>query len=150
MKVRASVWPSAESIDGVRVIRVWTSRFGRANLIGRAVDYLTFYLSAGVAVMLAARRGDIVIAKTDPPMLSVIAHPMCRLRGALLVNWLQDLFPEVAEAVGGGGGSRLSRFCIAVSTLRNRSLKGAAMNVAIGEGMAERCACSASPGRGYA
>ena len=132
--------PSVESINGVRVIRVWTTRFGRANLIGRAVDYLTFYLSAGVAVMLAASRGDIVIAKTDPPMLSVIAHPMCRLRGALLVNWLQDLFPEVAEAVGGrGGGSRLGRVLHrAFRALRNWSLKGAAMNVAIGEGMAER------------
>ena len=29
----------------VRVHRVWTSRFGRGMLLGRAMDYLTFYLS---------------------------------------------------------------------------------------------------------
>ena len=35
-----------------------------------------------------------MIAKTDPPMLSVVAALAARVRGAMLVNWLQDLFPE--------------------------------------------------------
>jgi len=30
----------------VHVHRVWTSRFGRGALLGRAMDYFTFYLSA--------------------------------------------------------------------------------------------------------
>ena len=37
--------------------------------------------------------GVMVIAKTDPPMLSVIAAPVCWLRRACLVTWLQDIFP---------------------------------------------------------
>ena len=35
-----------EKVKGVEIHRVWTSDFGRANLIGRAIDYATFYLSA--------------------------------------------------------------------------------------------------------
>ena len=86
--------PAKETIDGVEIFRVWTSRFGRQNLIGRSADYLSFYVTAAWTLLRLARRGDIVIAKTDPPMLSVIAAPIARLRGARLVNWLQDIFPD--------------------------------------------------------
>lgn len=89
-----------DTVDGVEVFRVWTSQFGRDKLIGRAVDYASFYLFAALSLRRFARPGDIVIAKTDPPLLSVVIAPIARWRGARLVNWLQDLFPEIAEAVG--------------------------------------------------
>jgi colanic acid biosynthesis glycosyl transferase WcaI len=74
------VLPARESIRGVQVHRVWTLRFGRGRLIGRTFDYLTFYLSAAwrLAVLLAP--GDVVVAKTDPPLISVIAAVLARLR----------------------------------------------------------------------
>src|SRR5262245_54501313 len=74
--------PANEMIDGVSVLRVWTSLFGRIKLVGRAIDYATFYLSAAWRLWRSAGSGDLVIAKTDPPMLSVVAAPVCRLRGA--------------------------------------------------------------------
>ncbi len=101
--------PPQETIRGVHINRIWTTRFGRTNLVGRAIDYLTFYGAAAWRLGRLARSGDVIIAKTDPPMLSVIAAPIARWRGAKLVNWLQDLFPEVAEAVGPGGG--ILRIC---------------------------------------
>jgi hypothetical protein len=111
--------PARETVNGVEVHRVWTSRFGRANLPGRALDYATFYVAAAWRLWRMARRGDVVVAKTDPPMLSVMAAPICRLRGAVLVNWLQDIFPETAEALGVGG--RLARIPFgAMRLLRNR------------------------------
>lgn len=129
-----------ETVGDVEIYRVWTSRFGRFNLVGRAVDYLTFYVSAAWRLWRLARAGDVVVAKTDPPMLSVVAGPIARLRRARLVNWLQDIFPEVAEVLG-LGNSRLGRIGYrALKRVRNRSLKVAAMNVAIGERMADRLA----------
>ena len=92
--------PPLESVRGVTVHRIWTSTFGRGNLFGRAFDYLTFYFFTGMALLRLLRRGDVVVAKTDPPLLSLVASPVARLKGARLVNWLQDLFPEVAGAVG--------------------------------------------------
>ena len=38
--------PPQEVMKGVTVKRVWSSGFGRAGLIGRAVDYLSFYLTS--------------------------------------------------------------------------------------------------------
>jgi glycosyltransferase involved in cell wall biosynthesis len=133
----ADVLPAREAINGVSVHRVWTSRFGRANLLGRAMDYATFYLSAAWQLWRLARSGDVVIAKTDPPMVSVIAVPVCRLRRARLVNWLQDIFPEAAQALGVGGRVAQTPYAL-MRWLRNRSLKGARMNVVLGERMAER------------
>lgn len=43
--------PPRQTLDGVEVQRIWTTRFGRRNLVGRALDYLTFYLAAVAALV---------------------------------------------------------------------------------------------------
>jgi colanic acid biosynthesis glycosyl transferase WcaI len=91
-----------ENVSGVEVHRVWASRFGRGFLPGRAIDYLTFYLSTAWRLLRLVNAGDVVVAKTDPPLISVIAGWVAGLRRARLVNWRQDLFPEVATALGVG------------------------------------------------
>ncbi len=128
--------PAQELVGGVRIQRVWTSRFGRDFLPGRALDYLTFYLSATWALFRLVRRDDLVVAKTDPPLISVPAGWVAALRGARLVNWLQDLFPEVAAELGMG----LARGLVGrlLMQVRNHSLRRAVTNVAIGQRMMTR------------
>ena len=128
--------PGRETVRGVEIIRVATTGFGRAGLVGRAVDYVTFYLAAVWLLLRRVRRGDVVVAKTDPPLLSIVTTPVARLRGAHSVNWLQDVYPEVAMALGmaGGGLSRLP--FSALRRLRDWALRTASLNVAIGERMA--------------
>ncbi|HYC62611.1 MAG TPA: glycosyltransferase family 4 protein [Thermoanaerobaculia bacterium] len=111
--------------NGVQIQRVWSTRFGRAGLLGRAIDYVTFYLSA-FFTMLRHRRA-VLIAMTDPPLLSVIAA----VASNRVVNWVQDLFPEVAESLG----IRTPRV---FRTLRDWSLRRARANVVLGELMAAR------------
>jgi colanic acid biosynthesis glycosyl transferase WcaI len=135
--------PGRDSHAGVAIRRVWTSRFGRAGLVGRAIDYLCFYVTAFFAVVAVARRGDIIVAKTDPPLLSVIVALAARLRGARLVNWLQDLYPEVAAELGVGiMRGPLGKL---LRGLRNASLRRARINIAIGERMAERLIAEGMP-----
>src|SRR6185369_7427309 len=62
--------PASEVREGLHIHRVWTSSFGRAFLPGRVLDYFFFYLFAGLRIPSLARRGDLVIAMTDPPLLS--------------------------------------------------------------------------------
>ena len=125
--------PARESSGGVHVHRVWTSRFGRAWLPGRALDYFSFYVFSGFCIARLARRGDLVIAMTDPPLASFPAALAARLRGARLVNWLQDIFPEVAERLG----LRVARgaFGMLARALRGYSLRAAALNIVLGERM---------------
>jgi colanic acid biosynthesis glycosyl transferase WcaI len=51
----ATDWPAQESRNGVDVVRLKTTGFGRAVLKLRALDYVSFYLSAWLAVMRHAR-----------------------------------------------------------------------------------------------
>lgn len=125
-----------ETIRGVQVTRVATSEFGRATLAGRAVDYASCYGAMARAASRLTRPGDILIAKTDPPLLSILGWHIARRHQARLINWLQDLYPEVAAATGvpmmNGALAR------GLAALRDHSLRFAATNVVLGSAMAER------------
>lgn len=138
--------PAREETGGVFIHRVRTSRYGRGRLPGRAVDYASFYLSASLALAGLARRGDVVIAMTDPPLVGIPAALVARLRGARLVNWLQDVFPEVAARMGVGLARGLPGAVI--RALRGWSLRAAAVNVVLGERM--RAEVQSLPGLGKA
>lgn len=130
--------PREEKIRGLTIHRVWTTHFGRGFLPGRALDYVTFYMSATARLLALAARRDVVVAMTDPPLISVPAAFAAKVKGAKVVNWLQDVFPEVAQALGfrlgAGPLGTLLRW------LRDRSLSSAAANIALGDLMAERVA----------
>ncbi len=127
--------PNVEMVGGVHVKRVWTSRFGRRHLASRTIDYVTFYVSAAWFLAKLIKFGDIIIVKTDPPLISVVAAAVVRFRGGRLINWIQDLFPEIARALGVPGNKWTDRF---LCRLRNFSLHSARYNVVLGNRMAQR------------
>jgi colanic acid biosynthesis glycosyl transferase WcaI len=124
-----------EDCSGVVAHRVGTTRFGRARLLGRALDYASFYLSASITLAKILGAGDVLIAKTDPPLISVPAAIVARLKRAQLVNWQQDVFPEVATALGVNPLPQFLRPWL--RWLRDLSLQSASMNVLIGHRMRE-------------
>jgi len=124
---------SRQQYLGMHIQRVRATKFGRRNLIGRALDYVSFYLAAFLAVCRVAGRGTVVIAMTDPPLLSVPTLLAAQFKGAHFINWMQDVFPEVAERL------RLLRpraLAKPLRALRNWSLRHAGGTVVIGEQMA--------------
>lgn len=128
--------PPEEQINGVHVHRVAATSFGRSNLLGRGIDYLSFYLSSWRSVLALAQSADIVVAKTDPPLIAVPAMFAANRRQAKLINWMQDIYPEVAVQlrvpfIRGPLNTITSR-------LRDMSLKSAVANVVVGELMAQR------------
>lgn len=136
--------PRHERQAGVEIRRLRATALARIGLFGRALDYLSFYTAALWFALRHVRRGNVVVAKTDPPLLGAVLAPALRLKGAALVNWLQDLYPEVAEELG---VLRRSPFTALLRWLRNRSLRAARMNVVIGERMRERVAAIAGAER---
>jgi colanic acid biosynthesis glycosyl transferase WcaI len=124
-----------ENLHGVRIHRVATTRYGRVGLIGRFVDYASFYVSAGWTLLRLLKSGDVVIAETDPPMISIPAAFCARLKRATLVNWQQDVFPEVATHLATAPLPRW--FDEILRSLRDWSMRGAATNVMISHRMLE-------------
>lgn len=127
---------ASEEIDGVQVCRVATTSFGRHVLAGRALDYATFYIMAAWSVLRRSQRGDLVVAKTDPPMLGLVCRPVARWRGAYFANWLQDIFPEVAVALGMNSRPLRGAFSF-LRIFRDVSWRKAEFNIVIGSRMAE-------------
>ena len=128
--------PPREVTHGVTVHRVAGATRGRARILGRALDYVSFHAAAGVELLSILRKGDVVVAKTDPPLISLAVSYAAALRGAVLVNWLQDLFPEVASILTPNLiPAWAERWLIGA---RNRSLRRAAMNVVLSESMRAR------------
>lgn len=127
--------PAVETIRGVIIRRVAKTRFGIPRLLMRLFDFMPFYLFATWEVFHLAREGDVVVAKTDPPLIGIFTMAVARLRGARLVNWLQDVYPEVAASLGVRAGKGL--FGVLLAAARDFSLRMADCNVALGERMAQ-------------
>lgn len=126
--------PVRELCGHVEVHRICKPAHPGQGLVRRLRDYICFYWRARKTVSRLISAGDVVIAKTDPPMLmSALARSVWKAN-ARMVAWLQDLFPEVAQQYGirftrGVPGTVLCR-------LRDHALKNAACVVAIGDRMA--------------
>lgn len=124
--------PSRETTRGVAIMRIWSTRFGRKNVLGRAIDYMSFYAALFYTLIrVDSKLPTLVIVKTDPPLISIIVMCAAALNNFSYWNWLQDLFPEIGRALGvpllRGGLFAVLKF------FRNLSLKKASCNIVIGE-----------------
>jgi glycosyltransferase involved in cell wall biosynthesis len=135
--------PVSEIINGVHVHRVPSTGFGRGKLIGRSIDYVSFYRSMWQCLVALAQQGDIIVAKTDPPLTSIIAMAAARRNGASLVNWLQDIYPETAVELG--VPFMRGPLAASLTALRNRSLRQAEATVVVGDLMARRVESLGTP-----
>lgn len=134
---------ASETHRGVAIRRLWSTSFGRSGLAGRAMDYLSFYASALFTLLFKVRGGDTVLALTDPPLLSVVAGAVAAMKRARLINWCQDLFPEIAERLEvpmvRGAVAR------ALTSARNASFRSAHANVVLCDTMARHLLSQSVP-----
>lgn len=130
-----TAYPKQEVVQGVRVHRVTRPSADRASLFKRAASAAAFYLAATRCVYQLADHQTSVVAKTDPPLIGLPISGAVRLRHATQINWLQDLFPETAIALGiRPFTGMLGRI---LASLRNHSLRTAWANVVITERLRE-------------
>jgi glycosyltransferase involved in cell wall biosynthesis len=123
-----------ERHNGVEIHRARGTRFSKRRFVGRATNYVTYFLSASLAG-LRLDRPDVVVALTDPPIIGLAAWLAGKRFKAPLVMAFKDLFPEVtvllkdfqSDAVN-GMLQRVNEFLV----------RRAARNVALGETMRQR------------
>jgi glycosyltransferase involved in cell wall biosynthesis len=90
-----------ETHRGVRIERVRSARTDRPGVVHKTIDFATFHLAAFVRLFALARRGDAIVALTDPPLIGITAAFVAALRGARLFHWVQDIYPEIAIELTG-------------------------------------------------
>lgn len=112
-------FPARENWRGVRIFRVFSTRFGKNARWRRAADFASFILF-GCARLLFLPRHDAVVALTTPPLISFIGAWRAKLWGARFYYWVMDLNPDEAVAAGwleahslaGRTLERMSRFSL--------------------------------------
>ncbi len=116
--------------------RVGGTSLGRVGLIRRGLGAIGFIRAARRKIREICQRGDVVVMKTDPPMLGAFLTRTVLQNNGRPVQWLQDVFPEVAEQLGViKGGSLLAR---QLKARRNRSAQRSDALVVLDQSMRER------------
>jgi glycosyltransferase involved in cell wall biosynthesis len=88
-----------ETIDGIRVIRVWSYITANEGFVRRILDYVSFMVSAGFWGLFV-RRADVVVG-TSPQFFTVCAAWfLAAVKRVPFVFELRDLWPESIKAVG--------------------------------------------------
>lgn len=92
--------PYRETIDGVQIRRMWTTRLNKDRLSGRALNYLTFIGQLALRVLFGSDRRKVYLYTTNPPFLGVIGGIVSLFRRHTYVMLLHDSYPHLAVWVG--------------------------------------------------
>jgi glycosyltransferase involved in cell wall biosynthesis len=130
-----------ERYGRVKILRTWSTSFPRDSIVGRLSNYGTYLASSFVGGLMASRP-DVVITMTDPPFVALVAMVVSKLRRAPFVYVNQDVFPEVALALGVLREGRTAR---GLRSLNGHLRSSAAAVVAIGGEMRDRLIALGTP-----
>jgi glycosyltransferase involved in cell wall biosynthesis len=89
-----------EERAGVTIHRLEHTRFRKRIPAGRLLNLISFSHAAGHYLRRSRLAADIVVSETDPFLLPLVAVTYAESVGASLVCYLQDIYPDVAEAIG--------------------------------------------------
>jgi glycosyltransferase involved in cell wall biosynthesis len=125
--------PKQQTWQGIRIHRLETSCFGRRLFWGRLVDIVTFHLALRYLNHIPVKP-DVWFAMTDPPLIANTVVQLSRALGGRVVHHVDDVYPDLAMAMGSLPQQGL------VSSLLDRSVKRGLRNcdlvIALGECMA--------------
>jgi colanic acid biosynthesis glycosyl transferase WcaI len=104
------------------------------GLISRAINYTRFIRQVRRELQTLVQPGDRVVVMTDPPLLGAAVTPIAVKRGARVIHWTQDIYPEIAAAhFGVLAGALLSP----LRARRDAAWRAAARCVVLGETMTD-------------
>lgn len=116
--------------EGVTVHRTGGGNSVRGG--ARVWSYLRFLLGARSRIAALAGPGDVVVLKTDPPLLAALGTGPARRRGAHVCQWVQDIYPEIVSA---HQGAWLAPLLSPLRRWRDAAWRRSARCVVVGEDM---------------
>lgn len=129
-----NAWRTEETLDGIRVIRVWTYLTANRGFFKRTLNFLS-YLVTAVWCAIWLRKVDLVVA-TSPQFFCGWAGVCCHwLRRWPFVLEIRDIWPESIVTVG---AMRRSRLMAVLEWLERRMYAAADHIVTVGDGYREQ------------
>jgi glycosyltransferase involved in cell wall biosynthesis len=126
---------SREKWNGVDIIRLTGTGFGKASKWRRAADFASFMALCALRVARLPRF-DVVIAMTTPPLISVFGALLKPWKAARMVYWTMDLNPD--EAIAANYLKPDSRTARLLQRMQKFSLRKSDCVIALDEFMKQR------------
>lgn len=130
-----------ETVDGIRVVRVWTYIAANAGTWRRIANYVSYLLSA-VFFALFLPKPDVAVATSPQFFCGWAGRLYSRLRRVPFVLEIRDIWPESIAAVEAFRSRRLLAF---LEGLERRLYAGARQIVTVGEGYRQRLVAKGVP-----
>jgi glycosyltransferase involved in cell wall biosynthesis len=129
-------FPPHEQMEGVEIVRLAATGFGRRGFLGKIADYTSFYGRLFWALIFERPRPDVILSLTTPPYMGLLAKIAAWRHSCRHAHWIMDLYPDVLFAHGmARKGTMLSRL---LCRLTRWQFKGADRVFTLGPKMAER------------
>lgn len=94
-------YPNHEHWQGVEIIRLKNTGFGKRSNVSRLVDFFSFnLLILGLLLQLKKKSYDLIISTTVPPMLSYFVSLFAQAKKIKFCYWAMDLQPELSISAG--------------------------------------------------
>ena len=94
-----TIYPAREKWRGVRINRIFSTRFGKGAKWRRAADFASFLFFCCNRLLFLPRH-DVVIALTTPPLISFLGACRAKLKREQFCYWVMDFNPDEAIAAG--------------------------------------------------
>jgi colanic acid biosynthesis glycosyl transferase WcaI len=129
-----NAWLQRETVDGIRVLRVWTYLSPNKGFLKRITNYVSYLVSATLCAM-TVRRVDVIVA-TTPQFFCGWAGVVCSwlLRRPLVLE-VRDIWPESIVTVGAIKNRRIRRL---LEWLEIKMYAAARRIVTVGDGYRSR------------
>lgn len=124
---------------GVHVVRVPSTAFHRASIVGRLSNYATFSAASALRACLL-RRPDLIVAMTNPPIIGLVGVLAAKRYRRPLVQISHDVYPDIALALGRVRSPLLVRLWRRLNRLIHSS---AASIIVVGRDMRDRLVAGA-------
>lgn len=92
-------WQQADQRHGVTIHRVNHTTLSKRNMFLKGINFLSFVRSCRQQIGVLPQP-DVVVFETDPFLLPFVADRFQRQTGCRMVGYLQDIYPDVAVALG--------------------------------------------------
>lgn len=130
----AASYPSREIREGVEVVRLPASGFGRRGFAGKLSDYATFYGLLFLTLMSKRGKADVILSLTTPPYIGLLGKWAAWWHRGRHAHWIMDLYPDVMFAHGMTRKGRL--LFRTLHKLTEHELRGAQLALSLGPAMA--------------
>jgi len=128
-------YPPRETINGVEVVRLPWSSFGKKSMLTRIVGTMSFMLQALIRGLFLPNVAGVMFS-TSPPLIGTIATVLRMFRGMPIAYWAMDLNPDQLLAMKKiQPGSMSERL---LESINRTILQNSTLVIALDRFMAER------------